>query len=133
MINEETKKQFLEELEKSGNVYLSCRKIGIARMTFFRWRKGSPEFKKLADLAIKLGRADLVDAALHGLKKKVLEGDMNGVKYVLSHNDPRYKPKKPESQVVIIHRSPDKVKIAGEKTLEDLIDRLDNDDKQAES
>lgn len=105
MIDEEPKKKLLEELEKTGNVYFACLKTGVPRSTFYRWCKKFPEFKALTKAVIKNGRENSCDIAEYALMKKVKEGDFNAIKYLLSHNSPRYKPQKQTSTVIMKHQS----------------------------
>lgn len=93
MIDDKTKNRFLQELEKSGNVYLSCLKIGINRATYYRWKNGDKEFKKKASWAERNGRQNNCDIAEHALMINVKEKKMEAIKYLLSHQSPRYKPK----------------------------------------
>lgn len=92
MIDGETKQKLLQELEKSGNVYLSCMKVGINKSTFYRWREDKG-FWKTANTAIKRGRENNCDVAEHALMMNVKDKKMDAIKYVLAHNSARYKPK----------------------------------------
>jgi len=120
MIPEETKKKFLEELERSGNVYYSCAKVGINRATFYRWRQEDKKLKKLANMAIRNGRANACDIAEHALLLNVKDRKMEAIKYTLSHNSPRYKPQR-TSRVIIEHHSSEKIPIVPSRTIEDIL------------
>lgn len=100
MIDLETKEKLLKEIEKSGNVYLSCLKIGIDKATFYRWKK-EKDFNKKANEAIKMGRESNCDIAEHALMINVKERKMEAIKYVLSHHSKIYKPK--TRKVIIEH------------------------------
>lgn len=93
MIDLETKEKLLKEIEKSGNVSLSCLKVGVDKATFYRWRKDDKQFSKKANEAIKRGRESNCDLAEHALMLKVKDKDLGAIKYQLSNNSPRYKPK----------------------------------------
>ncbi len=93
MIDLETKENLLKEIEKSGNVHLSCMKIGVDKATFYRWKKDDKQFNKRASEAVKRGRDNNCDIAEHALLLKIKEKDLGAIKYQLSHNSPRYKPK----------------------------------------
>ncbi len=103
MIDAETKQKLLKELQKSGNVGLSCMKVGVDRSTFYRWGEKNKKFKVDADKAITIGRENNNDVAEHALMIKVKEKDMTAIKYQLSHNSARYKPK--PSTVNINHKT----------------------------
>jgi hypothetical protein len=124
MIDEGTKKKLLQELEKTGNVYVACAKVGIGRATFYAWKRIDKNFRKKADRAIRNGRENICDIAEHSLLLNVKDKDMNAIKYVLSHNSPRYKNR---DKFVVEHIS------RGRKdeqqppiTLEDLLDAHNN-------
>lgn len=102
MIDNETKQKLLQELEKIGNVYYACAKVGIDKSTYYRWLKKDSKFKKQSRRAIQLGRNNLVDIAEHALLLNVKDKKMDAIKYVLSHNSSRYR-KNVESKVVLEH------------------------------
>ncbi len=121
MIDAETKSKLIIEIAKSGNVSLSCIKTGIDKSTYYRWCKEDKDFHKQAKLAERQGRENMSDAAEHSLMLLVKEKRLEAIKYVLSHNSPRYKPKK--KNVILTHRTESNIPIkVPEKTLEDLID-----------
>lgn len=104
MIDAETKSKLLTELEKYGNVYYACNRVGIARATYYRWLKEDSTFKRFAKASMKMGRDNLCDAAEHSLALLVKDKDFHSITYVLGHNSPRYKPKR-ENRVYIEHRT----------------------------
>lgn len=101
MIDLETKEKLLKEIEKSGNVYLSCMKTGIDKATFYRWKKDDEQFSKKATEAIKRGRENNCEIAEHALMMNVKEKKMDAIKYVLSHQSKIYKPK--DRKVFLVH------------------------------
>lgn len=121
MIDEETKKQFLKELEESGNIYRSCRKLGIDRSTFYRWKENDKGFKNEAKKAEKIGRSNNCDIGESYLMANVRKGEMKAIKYFLRFNSERYKGKE-TSNVVIIHKKYIPPALSFPKTLKDLID-----------
>ena len=100
MIDLETKEKLLKEIEKSGNVYLSCMKTGIDKATFYRW-KDDKEFRKKANEAVKRGRENNCEIAEHALMMNVKDKKMDAIKYVLSHQSKIYKPK--DRKVFLVH------------------------------
>jgi leucyl aminopeptidase len=105
MIDDPTRQKLLKEIEKSGNVYLSCLKIGVDKSTFYRWKEQDKEFKKESTKAVRTGRENNSDVAEQALMLKVKEKNMDAIKYVLGHNSQRYKQNK-SSNVVILHKKP---------------------------
>jgi hypothetical protein len=103
MIPEKAKKKLVEELEKRGNIFFSCAKVGIGRSTFYRWKKADDSFRQLVEELIQYGREDMCDVAEQALMLKVKEKDMTAIKYLLGHNSDRYRQKR-TSTVVIEHR-----------------------------
>lgn len=101
MIDGKTRNNLLQEIEKTGNVYLSCLKVGVNKATYYRWRQTDKAFRKQADNAIRCGRENLCDIAEHALMINVKGGKMDAIKYALSHNSPRYKPK--DKRAIIVH------------------------------
>lgn len=93
MVNLETKNKLLKELEKTGNIYISCARAGIDRSTYYEWYKNDKYFKKIASEAIKRGRETVCDIAEHALLQNIKEKRMDAIKYQLSHNSSRYRPK----------------------------------------
>jgi len=125
MIDDKTKNNLLQELEKSGNVYFSCHKIGINRSTYYRWFQDDKVFRKNAVWAIRQGRANNCDIAIQALMIKIKEKDMRAIEFYLKHNDSTYKTKR-NSNVIILHKkeSPltvDLKKVPVEKTIEEFI------------
>lgn len=101
MIDSKTKQKLLQELEKDGNVYISCIKTGISKATYYRWRGGDAGFRKKTDKVVRMGRENMSDIAEHALFINVKKGKMDAIKYALSHLSPRYRPK--EKRAYIIH------------------------------
>lgn len=121
MISSKTKKNLLNELKKSGNVFFSCSKIGIDKSTYYRWRQKDEKFKGQAEEAIIIGRENMCDVSEHALMKNVREGEQRAIEYHLSHNSERYRQKR-VSDVVILHRKEVPGSNPEAKTIEDLFD-----------
>jgi hypothetical protein len=120
MIDDKTKLKLLREIEKNGNVYMSCLRVGIDKATYYRWRERDREFRKISDRAVSTGRENNCDIGEHALMLKVKDKDLGAIKYLLSHNSSRYKPKK-TSNVYMWHKK-DMPPPVYEKTWEDLYD-----------
>lgn len=119
MIDDETKNKLLQELEKGGNVYLACLKIGIHRSIYYRWKKYDKDFYKKAKEAEHRGRENNCDIAEHALMLNVKDKKMDAIKYVLAHNSSKYKEKR-TSNVVILHKK-DEPPIIPQKSLNELL------------
>lgn len=121
MVNKKTKRLFLEELAKYGNVLNACLKTGISRATFYRWKKKNKQFADWVAEVIRNGRENMCDLAEQALLMNLRDKKMDAIRYVLSNNSPRYKPRR-DSKVILEHRRfQDGAAKISEKTLEDLI------------
>jgi len=125
MIDDELKEKLIKEIEKNGNVYLSCRRTNVDKSTYYRWIKENKDFSKRAKVAEKLGRENNCDLAEHALMINVKDQKMDAIKYVLSHNSPIYKKgdNKKASSVVIVHRKEDQSVQEPKETFEDVVKR----------
>lgn len=93
MISNEIRKNIIDELAKDGNILSTCKKVGIAPATFYRWRKEDPGFRKRVQQAEQIGRQNMSCAANHALLLLVKEKNLPAIKWYQTHNDPRYRPK----------------------------------------
>jgi hypothetical protein len=120
MINSGIKQKLLKEIEKFGNVYSSCLKVGISRSTYYRFKEKDKKFREKANEAENLGRANISDVAEYGLLQNIKKGDQRAIEYALNHNSKRYKEKQP-SNVVIVHKKEIPISINKQKTFFELI------------
>lgn len=125
MIDDKTKELLLKEVEKNGNVSLSCAKVGVDKSTFYRWYENK-SFKKRAEQAIKRGRETNCDFAESSLMVLIKQRKIEAIKYLLSHNSSRYKRSSMEHKFLYEKIVPPVVK---QKTLDDL---LWEDDRKVE-
>lgn len=84
----EQKLVVLEHLAKCCIVQLACERTGVGRSTYYKWLSEDEEFKESADKAINAGRAYLNDIAFSGLLKKIQEGNMTAIIFLLKNNHP---------------------------------------------
>jgi vesicle coat complex subunit len=108
MIDNRVKKDFLKQLEETGNVFRTCRRVGIPyTSTVYRWAENNQKFKKQMEEAQRIGRLNAVDIAEGGMVNKASEGDYKSQVFLLRHLSATYKPQ--PRQVNIEHkRSGDK-------------------------
>lgn len=83
-------RQILNELENNPLIERACKKVVIARSTFYRWCGSDPAFKEKAEAAIALGREKMSDFAESKLLEAISSGSMQGIRYWLDHNSKRY-------------------------------------------
>lgn len=68
---EKSKQYALEVLKKNfGNVSLTCEKVGISRMTFYKWRSEDAEFNQEVE--------DINERTLDYVESKLLQGIQDG-------------------------------------------------------
>ncbi len=84
------KRQLLNELVNNPLIERACKKIGVARSTFYRWCVADPAFKEEAEAAITKGREKMNDFAESKLLESISLGNLQGIRYWLDHNSKRY-------------------------------------------
>lgn len=83
-------KKLLSELRGNPLIERACKKVGIARSTFYRWCGVDPAFKEEAEAAVAAGRDKMNDFAESKLLEAINTGNMQGIRYWLDHNSKRY-------------------------------------------
>lgn len=73
----------LEQLRKTPIVQMACEKMGIARATYYRWRKDDEPFARAADQALMEGVLLMNDMAESQLLSAVRDGDMTAIMFWL--------------------------------------------------
>ena len=75
------KQKFLEELRKVPIIEKACDKVGISRMTYYRWSGSNPSFKKEVGLAMSMGVDRIDDVSNAKLLQLINEGDFRSIAY----------------------------------------------------
>lgn len=88
--NEPIKRLLLDQLRKTPIVEAACQKVGISRMTFYRWKAGSKSFAKQIDEALLEGRTYVSDLAESQLISAVKDRNIPAIMYWLRHHHPSY-------------------------------------------
>jgi transposase-like protein len=105
------KKRFLNILINNPVISIACKKTGISRQTYYRWRQEDSEFAQTADdLQIK-GVESVNDLAESVLINNIQQENMKAVQFWLSNNHSSYRKPREKQK---LHRS-------NSKTLVDLI------------
>lgn len=89
-----TQQKVLEYLTESGNVSYSCKRVGISRETFYKWKENRV-FAFNAEAAIEYGKSFVNDLAHTQLIFNIQKGDMQAVRFHLASCHPDYQPKRP--------------------------------------
>lgn len=87
---DQTKELLLEQLKKTPIVQVACEKIGITRMTFYRWKREDPVFTKKVEEAILEGCFLVNDLAESQLVGAVKDRNIPAIMYWLRHHHPAY-------------------------------------------
>lgn len=88
-----SKAALLEQLRKTPILQIACEKIGISRVTLYRWRANDPEFAKSVDDALLEGRLMVNDLAESQLISAIKDRNMVAVMGWLKHHHPLYRTK----------------------------------------
>jgi len=87
---DKTKELIIEQLRKTPIIETACQKIGISRMTLYRWKKDA-QFSKKVDEALLDGRLLINDLAESQLINAVKERNFPAIAYWLKHHHQSYK------------------------------------------
>ena len=98
--------KLLEALAESGNVSFACKKAGVSRDTYYRWRKEDEEFHDKVGTAIASGKEFVNDLAHNQLIRNIQNGDMGAIKFQLANCHEDYHPKKTTSPYRIEEMTP---------------------------
>lgn len=79
----------LEKFREKHNVSLACKKTGIPKANYYRWRINE-EFALRADEALQEGKDTTNDAVESALIRKALDGNVSAMKLYLMHNHKTY-------------------------------------------
>lgn len=83
------KNSLIEQLKQTPIVQIACKKIGISRATYYRWR-ANKEFTKESDIALAEGLKLVNDMAESQLLSAIQEKNMTGIIFWLKHRHPAY-------------------------------------------
>jgi len=87
------KEALIEEIKKRPIIEAACKKIGIGRATFYRWRKADEKFAEQIDYALNEGKALVNDMAESQLISAIRDRNLSAIIFWLRshHNDYRNK------------------------------------------
>jgi transposase-like protein len=84
------KNKFLDALRENHVVLAVCRKTGISKTTYYRWRQEDSTFAAEADSAIAEGIELVNDAAESNIITEIKNRDKDASKFWLKHRHPAY-------------------------------------------
>ena len=85
------KQKILSELERIPIIEIACKRLGIARSTFYRWIEVDDEFREAFQLAIDRGVDMINDMAESKLINGIKEDKHQSIVFWLRHNHPKYR------------------------------------------
>ncbi|HEY4507740.1 MAG TPA: hypothetical protein VJJ47_02605 [Candidatus Paceibacterota bacterium] len=96
MVEREAREKLVEALRENPLVLHACKRCGVSRATYYRWAASNARFRKQAEAAQRVGRSRFCDLAESAIMSAVGRGDVAAAKFVLTHNHPKYQPKRPQ-------------------------------------
>jgi hypothetical protein len=90
MKTEKQKQLLIEELKKAPIVLIACRKAGIGRATYYRYKKEDIKFSKDAEEALLEGCSLISDLAESQLISAIKDKNLASITYWLRHHHPSY-------------------------------------------
>ncbi len=88
-----SKSTVVKQLKKTPIVQVSCKKVGISRATFYRWKKEDKKFAQDVEAAIEEGLGLINDMAESQLITAIKEGNLTGIIFWLKNHHRQYSPK----------------------------------------
>lgn len=89
-----TKSAVLKQLKITPVIEIACKKAGIGRSTYYKWRKENENFRRQSDIALKNGRHFINDLAESMLIKTIKDGHLTAIIFWLKNHHPEYSEKK---------------------------------------
>lgn len=88
---ESDKKRLLALLEKTPIVEVACKKAGLPRSTYYRWRKDDEAFAELCDETIETSIGRINDLAESQLINAIKNQNMTAITFWLKHHHGKYR------------------------------------------
>lgn len=85
------KKRLLAQLERTPIVEAACKKAGLPRSTYYRWRKDDEEFAEQCDETIDLSVGRINDLAESQLINAIKNQNMTAITFWLKHHHGKYR------------------------------------------
>lgn len=88
---ESDKKRLLALLEKTPIIEAACKKAGLPRSTYYRWRKDDAAFADLCDETIETSIGRINDLAESQLINAIKNQNMTAITFWLKHHHGKYR------------------------------------------
>ncbi len=93
MKKEKVKELLFEQLRKTPIAQIACEKTGVARSSYYRWKKNDKEFAKMAEEALQEGIFLMCDLSETQLFNLIKDGNLGAITFLLKHRHPAYRNK----------------------------------------
>lgn len=90
MKRDKLKISLIDQLKQMPIVQIACKKVGVGRATYYRWRKEDKKFTEDANVAIAEGLLLINDLAESQLLSAIQDKNMAGIIFWLRHRHPSY-------------------------------------------
>ena len=87
----EDKKNMIKQLQRTPIIQIACEKTGIARATYYRWRKEDKEFSRKSERALEEGLKLINDMAESQLISAIKDRNITSILFWLRNRHPAYK------------------------------------------
>lgn len=87
------KKAIIEQLRKTPIIQIACEKVGLARATFYRWKKEDKKFADKVEQAIEEGSHLINDMAESQLISAIKSNSLSAIIFWLKNHHRSYSPK----------------------------------------
>jgi len=104
------KKLLLRKLKELPIIQAVCKKVGIGRATYYRWRKEDKKFAEKADKAVYEGIKIVNDLAEYSIISAISNKDMSAAKFWLKHRHESYK-----TRIEVTEKSEEKRELTDEQ------------------
>ncbi|MDP3988072.1 MAG: hypothetical protein Q8P80_02915 [Candidatus Levybacteria bacterium] len=94
------KQALLEQMRRTPTIEQSAQKVGISRMTVYRWTKANRQFAQDVEESLRAGREFVSDIAETQMFNLISQGKPEMIKFFLAHNNARYRDKLELSGIV---------------------------------
>lgn len=85
------KAKLVELLQANPFVGSACKKVGISRATYYRWRKDDLYFYRATNESLDISRSSINDLAESKLVQNIENNELSSIMFWLKHNSEIYK------------------------------------------
>ena len=90
MKKDKLKEDVIKALKEMPVIQVVCKRTGVSRATYYRWRTENKDFLRQSNEAANEGREFICDMSESQIIKSIQEGKLPACALWLKHNSPRY-------------------------------------------